>query len=94
MMIAVAGARIASCSAVAMPSMPGMLMSSRTTSTDFSLASAIASRPEATLPATWMSDSKLSSLARWSRVSSMSSTITTLIRSVISLPGVSLERDA
>src|SRR4051794_30060668 len=84
MMIALVGARTASCSAVSMPSMPGMLMSSRTTSTLLSPASVMASGPDDTLPATNMSGSNPSSFERWSRVSAMSSTMTTLMRSATS----------
>ena len=49
MMIEAVGALTASCSAVAMPSMPGMLMSSRITSVGFSPATLTASSPELTL---------------------------------------------
>src|SRR5688500_7594757 len=81
MMIEAVGAVMASCSAVARPSMPGMLMSSRMTSVGLLSTTFTASSPEPTLSVTTMSLSKLSSLARCSRVSAMSSTITTLIGS-------------
>jgi hypothetical protein len=66
-----------------MPSMSGMLMSIRITSGESLVASEIASEPEEAVPTTSMSCSKPSSLARWSRVSGMSSTIRTLIRSAM-----------
>src|SRR5215212_3243151 len=62
-----------------MPSIPGMLMSSSSTSGWSLAASGSASSPEAAAPTTSMSFSKLSSLARCSRVSAMSSTIRTRI---------------
>jgi hypothetical protein len=63
--------------------MPGMLMSIRTTSGRSALAISMASGPPAAAPTTSTSLSKPSSFERWSRVSGMSSTIRTLMRSVI-----------
>ena len=66
-----------------MPSMSGMLMSIKITSGRIFVASAMASAPEDAVPATSMSGSKPNSFARWSRVSGMSSTMRTLIRSAM-----------
>src|ERR1035437_6900898 len=72
-------------SVAVMPSMSGMLMSIRTTSGRILAAISIASAPDDAAPTTSMSGSKPSSLARWSRVSEMSSTMRTRIRSAIDL---------
>src|ERR1035437_444299 len=72
-------------SVAVMPSMSGMLMSIRTTSGRILAASSIASAPDDAVPTTSISGSKPSSLARWSRVSEISSTMRTRIRSAIDL---------
>ena len=73
------GSRCEMISAVAMPSMPGMLMSMTMTSGRSSMAIWIASSPEEAVPATSISRSSPRRRDRWSRVSGMSSTIRTLI---------------
>src|SRR5258705_6737789 len=83
MTTAVVGASAASFSVAVMPSIPGMLMSIRTTSGLSAAAICTASGPAAAAPTTSTSLSKPSSFDRWSRVSGMSSTIRTLMRSVI-----------
>src|SRR3990172_8308842 len=77
------GRRADSCSAVAMPSMPGMLMSMSTTAGCRLAASSSASAPEAAAPTTSMSLSNPSSFVRCSGVSGMSSTMRTRMRSAI-----------
>src|SRR3989304_3388487 len=62
-------------SVTSMPSMSGRLMSIRTTSGWVSRANCSASSPVRAAPTTSMSDSNWSSLRRFSRVSAMSSTI-------------------
>ena len=66
-----------------MPSMSGMFMSIRMTSGRSLVACSIASAPEDAVPITWMSGSNPRSFARWSRVSGMSSTMRTWIRSAM-----------
>ena len=78
------GSTAAICSVVAMPSMPGMLMSMSTIAGCRRWASSSASGPEAAAPTTSMSLSNPSSFVRWSRVSWMSSTMRTAMRSAIS----------
>src|ERR1035437_2368229 len=85
MTTAAAGTCAARSSVAVMPSMSGMLMSMRTTSGRILAASSIASAPDDAAPTTSMSGSKPSSLARWSRVSEMSSTMRTRIGSAIDL---------
>src|SRR6185369_17484773 len=83
MITAAVGTSAASFSVAVMPSMPGMLMSIRTTSGFTEAAIWTASGPPAAAPTTSTSLSKPSSFDRWSRVSGMSSTIRTLMRSLI-----------
>ena len=59
-----AGATVASCSVVAMPSMSGMLMSISTTSGVSATAIRSASSPDPAAPTTSMSPSKPSSFVR------------------------------
>src|SRR3990172_7931318 len=89
---AAVGTAEASFSVAVMPSMPGMLMSIRTTSGLTAAAISRASGPLAAAPTTSTSASKPSSFERWSRVSGMSSTIRTLMRSAIVPLGSLLRR--
>src|SRR5664279_4963327 len=85
MTTAASGTRADRRSVDVMPSMSGMLMSIRTTSGRILAANSIASAPDDAVPTTSISGAKPSSLARWSRVSEISSTMRTRIRSAIDL---------
>src|SRR5262245_16657921 len=83
MMMAAVGTLADSFSAVSIPSRPGMLMSIRTTSGSSLAAISRPSAPLSATPTTSTSVSKESSFERWSRVSAMSSTMTTRILSLM-----------
>src|SRR5262245_36861468 len=88
MMMAAVGTLADSFSAVSIPSRPGMLMSIRTTSGSSLAAISRPSVPVSATPTTSTSVSKESSFERWSRVSAMSSTMTTRILSLMLGPAL------